>query len=61
MKKRAQGGARKGAGRKPMAWQVRRVSLTVRVTPANRIKLEELADAQGLTLSATVEKLIEKS
>lgn len=49
----SRGGARTGAGRK--AKEDRRVSMTVRVKPETRQRLEDAAHAQGISLGQMVD------
>ena len=49
-KKDGRGGKREGAGRKCIG-DVKRLSLTISVTPETRAKIQALADEQGISIS----------
>lgn len=52
----SRGGVRTGAGRKPK--EDRRVSMTVRVKPETRQRLEDAAHAQGISLGQMVDAVV---
>lgn len=55
----ASGGARTGAGRKAKAQEEKRVTVTVKVAPETRIKLDEIK-ARGYKIGRLLDKAVEE-
>lgn len=52
------GGARRGAGRKAIHPEQRRVTLGARVTPQTKNWLADMAAEQGVTIGRIIEELV---